>query len=209
MRGVAQLVRRHDTRAPALSAPGPGGCKPLVHPLADDIALHFSKCGLNLQKSPACRCCCVHRSVERPERNSPCGQLIDQGDQLARKPAEAIKIKHDQYITLAQKVEAGRKTRAIRIGAGGAIFEYPLASALIEGIKLTVEQLSALSGGNPCIPDQSHHETAPPRQYLSRKTYLPRMFLANDYFWFFMIGETEKRRVREGSKQITKNTCLS
>lgn len=105
----------HDPGAPAFAAPCTGSDQPFVHPLADDVALHFRKSSLNLQESAPCRGCRVHRCIQRPECDSPCGQLVDESDQLTRKPPEPVEIKHDKHVVLAQKNPDRPKDRGARL----------------------------------------------------------------------------------------------
>ena len=146
--GIAQLVGRHDARAPPLAAPGTGGGQPLLHPLADDIALHLGKGGLDLQESPARRGRRVHRGVQRAEGDAPRRQLVDQRDQLARQPAQTVKVEHHKHVALAQEVETGRKAGPFGLGSRRAILEDPLAACPGQRVELAVQNLRPLGGGD-------------------------------------------------------------
>ena len=56
----------------SLATPCTDSDQPFVPPLADDVALRFSKSSLKLQESAPCRRCRVHRCSQRPKCNAPC-----------------------------------------------------------------------------------------------------------------------------------------
>ena len=117
--GVAQPVDGHDPRPTAVAAPGTGRQDAFLDPLADEVALHLGERGLDLQEGPAGGGGGVHGRVERLEADAALFEAVDQGEQVARQPAEAIEVEDDQNVVAAQMIEAGGQAGACRrLGAG-------------------------------------------------------------------------------------------
>ena len=153
---IAQLLRGHDAGTPTIPAARPGCAYPFTNTLIDDVAFHFGKGGLDLHEGTACRCCCVHWRIQRPESDPLFFKPVDQRDQLRGLPAQAIKIQHNENISPAQVIEAGGKLCATSTGSRCAILEYPLAPGFLQCVKLPVEHLPALERGDAGISYLAH-----------------------------------------------------
>jgi hypothetical protein len=83
-----------DPRPAAFSAPGPSRTEAFPDALADEVALHLGKGGLNLQESAACGGRRIYRRVGGPELDAPLLKPIDQRNEIVGKPSETIKIEY-------------------------------------------------------------------------------------------------------------------
>ena len=91
-----------------------------------------------------------------PESDPLFFKSVDQRDQLRGLPAQAIKVQHNENISLAQVIEAGGKLGATLTGSRCAILEYPLAPGFFQRVKLPVEHLPALERGDAGVPYLAH-----------------------------------------------------
>jgi hypothetical protein len=99
--GIAQLVDGHDPRPPAFSTPCSSRTETFLDALADEVALHLGKGGLNLQESAACGGRRIHRRVEGPELDAPRLKPIDQRNEIVGEPPETIEIEYVSASALA------------------------------------------------------------------------------------------------------------
>src|SRR4051794_34142867 len=156
MLGVAQAFGRHPARAAALAPPRARRGDALPHALADDVALHLGEGRLDLQEGAAHGGGGVEISVQRAEADAAALQLIHQPDQLAGEPPEAVEVEHDQYVALAQVVQACLEARPVDVGPAAAVVKDAVAPGDPEGVDLAVEPLPLLAGGHPSIADLFH-----------------------------------------------------
>ena len=154
--GVAQLLRGHDARPPAVAATRPGGLHALEHALAHEVALHLREGGLDLKKRPARRRGGVHGRVERAEPDAALIEFVNEGDELAGAPPQTVEVEYDQDVALAQVVKAGAEVRALGRSARGVVLEDPLATGLAKRVELAVEDLAPFGGGDAGVPDEAH-----------------------------------------------------
>jgi len=114
--GIAQLVDGHDPRPATFSTPCSRRENAFFDALADEVALHLGKSGLDLQEGPAGGCGRVHRRIDGLEPDTALLESIDQGNEVVRQPSETVEIQHDQDIVATQMIEAGDQAGARRIG---------------------------------------------------------------------------------------------
>ena len=72
-------------------------------------------------------------SFQRAEADAAALQLIHQPDQLAGEPPEAVEVEHDQYVALAQVVQACLEARPVDVGPAAAVVEDAVAPGDPEG----------------------------------------------------------------------------
>jgi hypothetical protein len=154
--GVAQALRRHQTRAAPFAPTCPSGRDPLLDPLTDDVALHLGEGSLNLQEGPAHWSCGVKRGIQRTEADAARLQFVNQTDEFTGEASQAVEVEYDQHVVTAEIIGAGAQARAVAAGAAAAILEDAGAAGRLEGIHLPVEHLHFLSGRDPGVADQLH-----------------------------------------------------
>src|SRR3954451_4841064 len=161
MLGVAQPLRRHHPRAPALAAASTGRRDALADALADQVAFHLGECRLDLQKSAAGRGCGIKRSVEGTKAHATAFQLVHKPDQLASASPESVQIQHNQHVIAAEVIEAGTQAGPVGTRSAAVIIINALATGDPERVHLPVEYLPLLSTGYSGIADQLHRSPVP------------------------------------------------
>src|SRR5215213_8332951 len=121
MLGVAQPLRRHHPRAPALAAAGAGRRDALADALADQVAFHLGECRLDLQKGTAGRGCGIKRSVKGAKTHATAIQLVHKPDQLAGASPEPVEVQYDQHVIAAEIVQARAKAGPVGAGSTAAV----------------------------------------------------------------------------------------
>ena len=167
--GVAQFLRGHDAGTSALATPRPGGRHTLAHALADDIAFHLGEGGLDLQKGAARWRGGVHGRAQRAESDAALSERVDESDELAGEAAEPVEVEDDddEDVAATQIVETRRQVGPIGRGAGGVILEHALATGVVEGVELAVEDLATFGGGDAGVTDEAHGVCSPEKPFIS------------------------------------------
>ena len=146
---------------PTLPAACPGCLQPFAYPLADDVSLHLRKGRLNLQKGATSRRRGVHRRVQRAKTDATLVEPVDESDELACKPPEAVEVLDDEDIARPQVIEARGEVGPLGCGARSAILENAVATGSVQRVELAMKHLAPFCRGDARVSDESHAGNSP------------------------------------------------
>lgn len=136
--GLPDLRRRHLELRAALPAPGAGGREAVVGAFDDEVVFELRDRSEHVEEQATSRRRRVDALRECLQTDPALLQFVRDLFEVSHRPAEPVKFRHDERVSLAQISEGFRQCRPFRQGAGCVLDENLVAARRIERIRLAV-----------------------------------------------------------------------